>query len=82
MGRAVASLSCDKQCIQDNRTNTNKLLFICKGAVRYGCVNILDSINNSEYPNCFNVETSGLAAKHENLMISYGCTTINACEIS
>ena len=67
MGPAVASLSCYKQCIQADRTDTNKHLFICKGAVRFRCVNILDSINNSEYPNCFNVETSRLAAKYGQL---------------
>ena len=67
MGPVVAGLWYDKQCLQDGETDMNMPLFICKGDVRYGCVNILKWINNSEYPNYFNIETSRLAAKHGQL---------------
>jgi len=73
----VASIACAKMYLEEDdggleinfdiRPTDNKPRYIWNGAARHGRVEILKWMNESNYSNCFDIKTAGVAAEHGHL---------------
>jgi len=76
IGSAVATIACAEMFLEEDGggldINKNididkKALYIWNGAARHGRVEILEWMNKSNYLNCFDIKTAGVAAEHGHL---------------
>ena len=77
IGSAIATIACAEMFLEEEGGKNidididididNKALYIWNGAARHGRVEILEWMNKSNYLNCFDIKTAGVAAEHGHL---------------
>jgi len=86
IGSAVATIACAEIFLEEDGGDIdidNKPRYIWNGAAKYGRVEILEWMNESNYSNCFDIKTASVAAVHGHLgalrwLHAHGCPIDNS----